>query len=172
MSAPYREPTYVSDLPEVDRSYPVIVVETRRYVLWIEAETPAEAVEQFGCDPHDPGRGSLYWFDYSAEAPDRWDWADIERSNSDGDWSGTAADAHVQAWRNHHAYLRQKAAKDACAAAGHPVPEGATGPWAWADYCGTCGYIDPSERTTPDHAAAGGEPKATTQEESDLGGGS
>jgi hypothetical protein len=171
VSAPYREPTYVGDLPEVDRQYPVIVEETRRYVLWLDGEDSADAVEQFNCDPRDPDRSALFWFDWSASAPGRYDWDQIEHPSSDGGgWAGMLADAHVRTWRNHVAIVRRAAAKAACSAAGHPVAR--TGRLIWLDHCDTCGQIDPSERTAPDPSAVGGEPKATSPTASDLGGGS
>jgi hypothetical protein len=60
-----RGPTDVSDLPEVIRSYPVIVEETRRYVLWLDGESPADAVAQFTDEPYAPEPGAMFRFDWT-----------------------------------------------------------------------------------------------------------
>ncbi len=167
----YREPTYVSDLPEPDCQYPVIVEETRRYVVWVDAEDQEGAVDSFNYDPRDPARDSMYSFDWEARSPAKWDWPDIERPGVDGgEWPGMLAAAHVRSYRNHLAYLRQQERRTACVAAGHPIPAGATGPWAWSDHCGTCGHIDPAERTAPDPSAVGGERSDSSNASPDLGG--
>src|SRR5437867_6801866 len=132
----------VMDTHEPQNRYPVVVEETRRFVVWIEADEPDEAVESFSADPYDPGREAAFGFDWYAHKPDHWDWEALRRPSEHG-WGGTEADAHVQTYRNHLAYLKQQADRAACAAAGHPIPEGARGPLTWADYCGTCGTMDP-----------------------------
>lgn len=172
MSAPYREPTDVSDLAAPDCQYPVIIEETRRYVVWVDAENPESAAESFDYDPHDPGRDAMYYFQWESRTPDKWDWRDIARPAVDGgDWPGMLAEAHIQSYRNHLAYVRQQESRSACKAAGHPIPDSARGPARWPDYCLTCGNIDPSERTASP-SAVGGEPKATPEKASDLGGAS
>jgi hypothetical protein len=164
-----RGPTDVSDLPEVIRSYPVIVEETRRYVLWLDGESPADAVAQFTDEPYAPEPGAMFRFDWTAEVPDDFDWDRIEYPGDGGEWPGMLADAHVRTWRNHVYLMERKAAKAACSAAGHPVPARKVGR-TWPDYCDTCGQIDPGERTATDPSAVGGEPKATSKDASDLGG--
>jgi len=173
MSTPYREPTDVSDLAEPDRQYPVIVEETRRYVVWVDAEDPSGAVDLFNCDPSDPGRDAMYSFEWESRTPTKWDWCDIARPAVDGgEWPGMLAEDHIRSYGNHLAYLRQQERRTACKAAGHPIPVAGLGPWGWSNYCGTCGDIDPAERTSSDPAAVGGEPKATPEKTSDPGGGS
>jgi hypothetical protein len=130
---------------EPQNRYPVVVEETRRYVVWLEADKPDEAVESFSDDPGDPGHDAMFWFTWEARTPDDLDWYHIQHGG-DGGWPGTRAEAHVQAYRYRLAYLERQEERERCAAAGHPIPEGATGPLAWADYCGTCGDIDPASR--------------------------
>lgn len=85
-------------LPEVDRHWPVVVTETHRYVLFIEAETAEEAVRLYKGDPYDPGRADQMDFDWSADPADDIDWRDIAHG---GDWwPGMRHDAHVHAWRS------------------------------------------------------------------------
>jgi hypothetical protein len=128
--------------------YPVIVEETRRYVLWIEGDQPSDAVKAFNDDPKDPDSDAMFWFHWDAHAPDEHDWYYVQHGGLDGGYRGTCADAHVQTHRNHLAYVKQQEARAACVAAGHPIPDGARGPLTWADYCGTCGAIDPTSRTS------------------------
>jgi long-subunit acyl-CoA synthetase (AMP-forming) len=126
--------------------YPVIVEETRRYVIWVEGDSQFDAVEQFNNDPRDPDRAAMYWFDWDATAPDQYEWEHIEDGGHN--WRGTDADAHVRTHRNHLAAVKQRQDRQACAATGHPIPpDTSNGPWRWPDYCGTCGHIDPAART-------------------------
>lgn len=131
---------------EEQDSYPVIVEETRRYVVWVEADNAKQAVEIFSSDPYDPGRDSMYRFDWDCERPDKYDWESVTRPSEWG-WQGLECDAHIRSYRNHLAYLKQESARAVCVAAGHPFPDNATGPQRWPDYCVTCGPIDPATRT-------------------------
>jgi hypothetical protein len=133
------------DPPSQDR-YPVVVEETRRYVLWIDADTPPDAVNAFDYDPRDPGSEAMFSFDWETRIPDEFDWRGIECGEAN--WPGTMADAHVQAHRNYLKAQEKRRAREACAAAGHPIPpDMPSGPWQWDDHCGTCGTIDPASRT-------------------------
>lgn len=136
--------TDVSNLPEPNRRYPVVVEETRRYVLWVDADNPDDAVRYFNDDPHDPCPDQMFSFDWQATKPEGYDWDDFAGVASHGGWLGMHADAHVEVWRRAKEQERWAAVKSACASAGHPVASGHT---SWPDHCMTCGPIDPSART-------------------------
>lgn len=97
----------LSDLPEVDRYYPVIVEETRRSVLWIQASTPDEAAELFETEPFDPPQSCALTYDWAAGPPDPDDWRYIQRGGEW--WPGTQQYAHVQTWADEQWRRRREA---------------------------------------------------------------
>lgn len=175
MSAPYREPTDVSDLAEPACCYPVIVTDTRVHVVWVQAEDQDAAVESARYDTYEllNDNETCASADLNVRKPGddfhSWDWETIYGGDYYGSYQGRKFDAHVEA-RDHYLLMqRYEAEHAACVAAGHPRIEVRTywdGSTQW--YCPTirCGYFD------TDPSAVGGEPKATTEKASDLGGGS
>lgn len=101
-------------------SYPVFVTDTRRHVIWIQADDQDDAVRRAGngtWERLDPD--SIAAADIECAAPaDQWDWATVYDG---GDvYLGLLCDAHVEAHAT-HLWQTESAARAAdCAAAGHP----------------------------------------------------
>lgn len=101
------------------QSYPVFVTDTRRHVLWIEADDQADAVRRAGngtferLDPE-----SIASSDLEVVAPeDQWDWMTVYDG---GDiYRGLMCDAHVETHQTHLWHVELAARKAACAAANH-----------------------------------------------------
>jgi hypothetical protein len=113
----------VNELADISPSYPVIVEYTHQHIVWVEAESPEQAVAYLEDAPHEEtsDQKTLQSFGYTVKQPERWDWSDVY-DYSDGPYS-TLADAHVQV---HEAEMRRQkleAERAACTAAGHPNTE-------------------------------------------------
>lgn len=152
-AAPTREPTYVADdLAEPDLYFPVVLVEHKQHVIWVEATNPDEAAETVRDDPEwyerirDNGTLSDFW--YEANTPSRYEWHTV--LNGGEGYESMLADAHV---RTHEAMLgaaRREEARAACAAAGHPDIQ-----FGYGDpYCTTCGRALKPEQLVADIRAA------------------
>lgn len=124
---------------EHGRQYPIVVEETRRYVLWLDADSSAEAVELFDGEPYDPGHETLYWFNYETRVPDRYDWDNLQYAG-DGSWPGMMADAHVRTHEQHIGVEKRRRLRAACAERGHPGAEYRM--YARDRYCRTCGWLN------------------------------
>jgi hypothetical protein len=168
-----RGPTDVSDLPEPDCSYPVIVTDTRVHVIWVRASSQEDAVDRARYDTgemlHDGE--TLASFDLRVRKPGddfhHWDWETVYDGDYYGSYQGVQCDAHVETRRWHLERLRREAERVVCVAAGHPKIEERTYGSDRRWYCPTlgCGWFDYDPRPS----AAGGEPGATPKD-SDLGG--
>lgn len=142
-TADTREPVDVDDLAQPDTAYPVIVKTVQEHVVWVEADSAAEAYEQLS-DESDwyeriDERTTLAGSWHEVRPIETWDWDTVERG---GDWyQGLRADAHVEAWKHEQWRLEREASQAACRTAGHPEMK------VFADrpYCPTCGYLKVEE---------------------------
>lgn len=109
--------------------YPVIVTYTEVHVVWVEAPTPADAVEYIRDEPYEFTSSATSVDGYSeVRQPGRFD----ERLTE------VRCDAHVLAHESHLYRLKRDAEKAACAEAGHPDLRA----YSNGDrYCRTCGYL-------------------------------
>lgn len=146
--------TYVDDLPEPDCSYPVLIVEHKQHVIWVEADTLTDAVEQVRNDGEwyerirDNETCASFW--HEVDPPTQYDWWTVY--NGGEGYADMQADAHVQV----HKAVQYAAARDvkkaACAAAGHPdVKFYSSGD----PYCEVCWRITPEQLVTDIRAANG-----------------
>lgn len=151
MSAPVHE-TYVDDLAEAECYYPVIVMEHKEHVVWVQADSLADALDQLKNDPEwyesisDQETLCGFWQDMST--PDKWEWSKVyDRGEV---YPGMQADAHVQVHRAAQYAADRAAEKAACAAAGHPdVRFYSTGD----PHCPCCSYVK-AEQLVADIRAA------------------
>lgn len=154
------EPSYAAeDLAEPEYSYPVIVTIHSEHIVWLEAESLKDALDDLRND------GSWYehlgshnqtvaasWEEMRAPGGDYhdagMDWDTVYR-DGDGGYQGVHCDAHVESWRSVRWAEKRAEEQRTCKAAGHPEVR------AFVDkpYCNTCGYLTIAE---PDHRPAGG----------------
>lgn len=103
-----------------DRQYPVIVNDTREHVIWIEADSPEDAVTR-------AARDTYYRIDdeqtlasrvVQVTAPAKFDWPLVTDDSYMG-YEGTRYDEHVQI-HEHLLWKQERAALQAvCSAEGH-----------------------------------------------------
>jgi hypothetical protein len=153
VTTPLREPTFATeDLPEPDHAYPVILVEHKQHIIWVEADSPKDAVEVVGDDGEwyerirDSETLSSFWFEVNL--PDKYDWDTIYDGGES--YQGMRADAHVRSHELQQQTERREAAKAACVAAGHPELRFSTG----ETYCPNCGYLKAEQLVADIRAAA------------------
>jgi hypothetical protein len=153
MTAPAHE-TYVDDLAEPECYYPVIVMEHKEHVVWVQADSLSDALEQLQCDPEwyesisDQETLTGFWTDMST--PDTWDWQSKVYDRGEF-YPGLQADAHVQIHKAVQYAAARAAQKAACAAAGHPdVRFYSTGD----PHCPCCSYVKAEQLVADIRAAA------------------
>ena len=114
--------------------YPVLVTYTHEHVVWVEAESQADALRQMQDAPyeHTSDGETLARLDMEVTAPDKWEWDTVEWGGES--YRGTKADAHVKTHREYLRQVKRDADKVVCAAAGHPDarPNGAN---RWCPIC-------------------------------------
>ena len=152
MSAPVHE-TYVDDLAEPECSWPVLVVEHKQHIVWIEADTQADAVEQLRNDgewyEHIRDNETCASFWHEVDPPTEYDWWTVYHGGEG--YPGLKADAHVQVHKATQYAAARAAEKKACAAAGHPdVRFYSTGD----PHCPCCSYIKAEQLVADIRAAA------------------
>lgn len=87
----YSDTCEFDDLDEPARSWPVVVETVQRHVVWVEADSPAEAARHITDDPtdylkYDPE--NALGGDWSVREPDRWEVRDIYADGWYGDTLG------------------------------------------------------------------------------------
>jgi hypothetical protein len=94
-----------------EQSYPVIVTYTEVHVVWVEADSPEDAVAMLQDEPHEYTSSSTSVDgDSKVAAPDEWDSHLVEQY----------AEAHVRAYYQHLYDQKRAGEKAECAAKGHP----------------------------------------------------
>lgn len=100
--APYADRCW-GHTPEERDSFPVIVTYTLTHVVWVPADSQADAVEQVDNEPYEytNDQRTLAEADSKSAAPDEWDWEIVSRDGYFGAYEGLTCDAHVKAYRTH-----------------------------------------------------------------------
>lgn len=115
---------------EPDDKYPVIVEYTEVHVVWVEAPTPADAVEYLRDEPYELTSSATSVDGYhEVRQPGRYEEGLTE----------VRCDAHVLAHQAHLYNVKREAEKAACAAAGHPNSE--LRPYAKETWCPVCYWL-------------------------------
>lgn len=129
-------------LPVAERSYPVIVTKTQTHVIWVEADSPEDAVDRaeyrdFENLQDDDDEETCVSGDTRVEKPGAWDWMTVTRASSHG-YPGTPYDAHID---SHRALLKHRArlaAQAECAATtGHADRR----QWVGMSTCNLCNAV-------------------------------
>jgi len=105
---------------------PVIIEVTTRHVVWLDADTPDDALRNAKQYPFyeitSDGETDVttYW---DVRLPDRYDWEEVYERSYCGGYPGRECDAHVEEYRRQKWIAKRAAEKAACTAAGHPSIE-------------------------------------------------
>lgn len=87
-------------VPEAQDRYPVLVTYTDVHVVWVEADSPDDAVESIRDEP----------YEYTSSATSVDGWSDVKAPDKwDSHLLGLYCDAHVQAYRSHQWELARAA---------------------------------------------------------------
>ncbi|MET7395572.1 hypothetical protein ABZS66_18990 [Dactylosporangium sp. NPDC005572] len=146
----------VNNLAEPECSYPVIVTEQKKHVVWLRADSQAEALQRLQNDGawYEKVRDdeTLVHAFPEMRSPDRCDWDDVYGSAYGGSYPGLECEAHVDSHRAVQYAAKRAAEQAACRGAGHPeVTYSSIGGDPW---CKTCGPIKPQQLVADVRAAA------------------
>src|SRR6266487_5272274 len=108
------EPTYIDDLPEAERSYPVIVTVHNEHIVWIEGDSPKDALQRLQHDGawHEHlGSNNGYETQFNAyeemRSPDKWDKDIPYEAGWAGGYQGLECRAHVDS-HEHAQFLAKR----------------------------------------------------------------